>query len=34
MNEHPLWLDALEKMIGIFTGPSQPETRAGTISTV
>jgi protoporphyrin/coproporphyrin ferrochelatase len=34
MNEHALWLDALEKMIRVFTGPVQPQPHAEAISTV
>jgi ferrochelatase len=28
MNEHPLWIETLEKMSRAFTGPAQPKTRA------
>jgi ferrochelatase len=34
MNEHPLWLDALEKMARSFAGPAQPKARVETVSSV
>lgn len=32
LNEHPLWLNALEKMIRDFTGSAEPKTRAEALS--
>jgi len=34
LNEHPLWLDTLEKMIRAFTNPAQPQPRAEAVPTV
>jgi len=34
MNEHPLWLDALGKMIRAFTNSAQPKTHAEAVPTV